>query len=128
HRGRVVHVGHHDAHAASAYYSSPFDESAVLTLDRGGDFLSTTLLRGEGNRLRPLRAVKNPHSLGEIYTALTSHLGFRPNADEGKVMGLAPYGRDRLTREFGRLVSLTGDGLFRVDLSGFAYHREGAPV
>lgn len=123
-RGRVVHVGHHDAHAASAFYASPFDEAAVLTLDRGGDFLSTTLAHGLGASMRPLAMVRNPDSLGEVYTALTWYLGFQPNADEGKTMGLAPYGSDKLVEELSDMVRLTPDGLFRVNLAHFAYQRE----
>jgi carbamoyltransferase len=123
-RGKIVHVGHHDAHAASAFYASPFDEAAVLTLDRGGDFLSTTLAHGLGTAMRPLAMVRNPDSLGEVYTALTWYLGFQPNADEGKVMGLAPYGRDKLVEELFDMVRLTTDGLFRVNLAHFAYQRE----
>jgi carbamoyltransferase len=124
-RGRTFNVGHHDAHAASAFFASPFDEAAVLTLDRGGDFLSTTLQHGRDNRLRPLAEVRNPHSLGEVYTALTWYLGFHPNSDEGKVMGLAPYGKDRLVPELRDLLRLTPDGLFKVNLAWFAYQREG---
>jgi carbamoyltransferase len=124
-RGKIIHVGHHDAHAASAFYASPFDEAAVLTLDRGGDFLSSTLSHGLGTALRPLASVRNPDSLGEVYTALTWYLGFRPNADEGKVMGLAPYGRDKLVEELFEMVRLTPDGLFRVNFEHFAYQREG---
>ena len=124
-RGRTANVGHHLAHAASAYFCSPFDSAAVLTLDRGGDFLSTTLGRGEGNKLWIEREVRNPDSLGEIYTAITWYLGFLPNCDEGKVMGLAPYGRDRLAGQFRDLLELTEDGLFRVNLRWFRYHLEG---
>jgi carbamoyltransferase len=124
-RGRIAHVGHHDAHAASAFFASPFEQAAVLTLDRGGDFLSTTLQHGRGSRLHHLAAVRNPDSLGEVYTALTWYLGFAPNADEGKVMGLAPYGRDKLDGELADLVHRTPDGLFRVNLDWFAYQREG---
>ncbi|MDP9343787.1 MAG: carbamoyltransferase [Actinomycetota bacterium] len=127
-RGRVVNVGHHEAHAASAFYASGFDEAAVLTLDRGGDFLSTTLGHGKGTRLDTLHEVRNPDSLGEVYTALTWFLGFHPNADEGKVMGLAPYGRDRRVEEFRDLIHLTPDGLFTVNLDWFAYHLEGGWV
>lgn len=122
-RGPVVHVGHHQAHAASAFFASPFEEAAVLTLDRGGDYLSTTLGHGRGTRLGTLAEVRNPHSLGEVYTAVTWYLGFHPNSDEGKVMGLAPYGRDRLVPAFRDLVRLTADGRFQVDLAWFAYHR-----
>lgn len=124
-RGRAFNVGHHQAHAASAFFASPFDEAAVLTLDRGGDFLSTTLNHGQGHRLRTLVEVRNPDSLGEIYSALTWYLGFHPNSDEGKVMGLAPYGKDRFALEFRDLVHLTPDGRFRVNLAWFAYQREG---
>ena len=124
-RGRITHVGHHDAHAASAFYPSPFERAAVLTLDRGGDFLSTTLQVGAGSRLARLAQLRNPHSLGELYSALTWYLGFEPNADEGKTMGLAPYGTDKLVGELAGLVQRTPDGLFRVNLGWFAYHREG---
>ncbi len=124
-RGRTVRVGHHDAHAASAFFPSPFDRAAVLTLDRGGDFLSTTLQHGQGARLHGLAELRNPDSLGEVYSALTWYLGFAPNADEGKVMGLAPYGRDKLVGEFADLVRPSPDGLFRVNPAWFAYQREG---
>jgi len=124
--GRVINVGHHRAHAASAFYASGFDQAAVLTLDRGGDFLSTTLGMGSGTTLKALRSIRNPHSLGEIYTALTWWLGFHPNADEGKVMGLAPYGTDRYLPVMRDLVRLEPGGLFRVNLRWFAYHLEGS--
>jgi carbamoyltransferase len=124
-RGRITHIGHHDAHAASAFFPSPFERAAVLTLDRGGDFLSTTLQVGTGSRLDRLAQVRNPDSLGEVYSALTWYLGFAPNADEGKTMGLAPYGRDKLVPELADLVHRTPDGLFRVNLNWFVYHREG---
>jgi Carbamoyltransferase N-terminus len=81
-------------------------------LDRGGDFLSTTLQVGAGSRLDRLAEVRNPHSLGEVYSALTWYLGFEPNADEGKTMGLAPYGRDKLVGELADLVSRTRMGCF----------------
>ena len=124
-RGRIEHVGHHDAHAASAFFPSPFETAAVLTLDRGGDFLSTTLQEGRGQRLTRLAEIRNPDSLGEVYSALTWYLGFQPNADEGKTMGLAPYGRDKLVPELADLVQQTPDGLFRINLAWFSYHREG---
>lgn len=127
-RGRVVHVGHHQAHAASAFFPSPFDQAAVLTLDRGGDFLSTTMNLGQGARLRTLDEIRNPHSLGEVYTALTWFLGFHPNSDEGKVMGLAPYGTPGLVAGFRDLVCPEDGGRFRVNLRWFGYHREGRPV
>ncbi|MHB2024065.1 MAG: carbamoyltransferase family protein [Mycobacteriales bacterium] len=127
-RGRLTHVGHHEAHAASTFFASPFDEAAVLTLDRGGDFLSTTLGVGQGSRLQTLASVRNPHSLGELYSALTTFLGFQANSDEGKVMGLAPYGSDRFAHDLRRLVRLRCDGRFRIDLRYFGWQREAAAV
>ncbi|MHB8293264.1 MAG: carbamoyltransferase family protein [Acidimicrobiales bacterium] len=124
-RGPIMHVGHHESHAASAFYSSGFDSSAVLTLDRGGDFLSTTLAVGEGTRLTTIQTIKNPHSLGEAYSALTWYLGFVPGADEGKVMGLAPFGRPGRYPQLASLLVDKSDGTFEVDLSWFAYQREG---
>jgi carbamoyltransferase len=127
-RGRVVNIGHHRAHAASAFYSSGFDEAAVVTVDRGGDFLSTTFSHGRGTKLTTVRELRNPDSLGEIYTAVTDYLGFHPNADEGKVMGLAPYGRAGYVEDFRALARPTRDGMFKVDLSWFRYHLEGRPL
>ncbi len=127
-RGRLFRVGHHVAHAASTFFASPFDSAAVLTLDRGGDFLSTTLCVGEGRRLRTLATVRSPQSLGELYSALTAYLGFRPNADEGKVMGLAPYGTARFVPELASMVRLETDGLFRIDFRWFGWQREKGPV
>ena len=124
-RGRVVNVGHHEAHAASAFFPSGYEGAAVLTLDRGGDFLSTTLGVGRGSRLHTISEVRNPDSLGEVYTAVTWWLGFHPNADEGKVMGLAPYGTDRYVPSFRRLVHPLPGGTFSVNLSWFRYHMEG---
>jgi len=127
-RGPVINVGHHQAHAASAFFASGFEEAAVLTMDRGGDFLSTTLGHGRAHRLRTLREVRNPHSLGEIYTAITGWLGFHPNADEGKVMGLAPYGTDRYVPIFRQFIRLVPDGTFTVNLSWFRYQLEWGPL
>ncbi len=126
-RGPVVHVGHHLAHAASSFFASPFEEAAVLTLDRGGDFLSTTTNVGRGSHLEVLTEVHNPHSLGEVYTAITQFLGFLPN-DEGKVMGLAPYGSNKYTEELRDLVRLDPDGTFEVDFRWFGYQVEGPPM
>jgi len=91
-RADVHNVEHHLAHAASAFFVSPFDEAAVLTLDGFGDFASSMLCHGRDNRLEVLERVLFPHSLGIFYTAVTQWLGFTKYGDEGKVMGLAPYG------------------------------------
>lgn len=128
HRGRLVHVGHHDAHAAAAFFASPFDDAAVLTLDRGGDYLCATMRTGRGATMRSLGQVRNPCSLGEFYSAVTWYLGFATNADEGKVMGLAPYGTDRLVDQVRPMVPLLEGGRFAVDRRWFRYQRDGRPV
>jgi carbamoyltransferase len=97
-------------------------------VDRGGDMLSTTLGHGQGSRLESIREIRNPDSLGEIYTAVTGWLGFHPNADEGKVMGLAPYGTDRYVPVFRDFVRLSPDGTFSVNLSWFRYQVEAGPL
>jgi carbamoyltransferase len=126
-RGPILNVGHHLSHAAATFYSSPFEEAAVLTLDRGGDFLCASTNFGRGNAIDVRSEVRNPNSLGEIYTAVTQWLGFYPN-DEGKVMGLAPYGSAKYVEEFQEFVTLQPGGKYSVDLDWFGYQREGQPV
>jgi len=120
-RGKVVCVGHHDAHAASAFYPSGFEEAAVLSIDRGGDYLSTLLAHGKGTVLQEVKKIRNPHSVGSLYTAVTEYLGFRPNSGEGKVMGLAPYGGLDLVEDLREIVRLNPEGDFELDLSYFTY-------
>ncbi len=127
-RANVHNVEHHLAHAASAFFVSPFDEAAVLTLDGFGDFASTMLCHGRGNRLEVLDRVLFPHSLGIFYTAVTQWLGFPKYGDEGKVMGLAPYGDPtRYLDTMRRLVKLEGDS-FELELDFFVHHKEGVDM
>jgi carbamoyltransferase len=119
---KIFFVGHHEAHAASSFFVSPFDQAAILSIDRGGDFLSTLLAIGEGSTIKTLKFIRNPHSVGEFYTALTAYLGFTPNSGEGKVMGLAPYGDSTYFDDFQRFVSLNGDGGFEINLDYFPHH------
>ncbi|MEA2559480.1 MAG: carbamoyltransferase [Acidobacteriota bacterium] len=114
---------HHESHAASAYYPSPFDEAAVLTLDGVGEWATTTIGVGEGNRLRLIREIAFPHSLGLLYSAFTYFTGFKVNSGEYKLMGLAPYGApgvytDLIKRE---LVDVREDGSFRLNMDYFGY-------
>jgi carbamoyltransferase len=113
---------HHESHAASAFYPSPFEDAAVLTLDGVGEWSTTTIGIGEGGRLRLLEEMRFPHSLGLLYSAFTYFTGFRVNSGEYKLMGLAPYGepvyRDRILEH---LIDLKADGSFRLDLSYFDY-------
>jgi len=113
---------HHVSHAASAFYPSPFKEAIVLTLDGVGEWATTTVAIGKGNRLDFIKEMFFPHSLGLLYSAFTYFLGFRVNGGEYKVMGLAPYG-DPLYMDLilEKLVDLKDDGSFRMDQSYFSY-------
>jgi carbamoyltransferase len=127
-RAQFHNVEHHLAHAASAFFVSPFDEAAVLTLDGFGDFASTMLAHGRGNRIEVLERVLFPHSLGIFYTAVTQWLGFPKYGDEGKVMGLAPYGDPAPHMAAMReLVSVDGE-LFELGLDYFVHHKEGVDM
>jgi carbamoyltransferase len=127
-RADFHNVEHHLAHAASAFFVSPFDEAAVLTMDGFGDFASTMLSRGRGTKLEVLERVLFPHSLGIFYTAVTQWLGFPKYGDEGKVMGLAPYGDPaRYLPTMRELVQLNGD-LFELELDYFVHHKEGVDM
>jgi carbamoyltransferase len=119
-------VDHHHAHAASAYHLSRFDHAAVITWDGiGSDGTSTYLGVGEGDRLRDIRRVRFPHSLGALYACVTAYLGFHPARDEGKVMGLAAHGEPRYVERMRRLVRLLPEGRYELDLSWFRHHATG---
>jgi carbamoyltransferase len=126
-RATVHNVEHHQAHAASAFFVSPFERAAILSVDGFGDFASTLLAHGHGNRLEALDRVLFPHSLGIFYTAMTQWLGFPKYGDEGKVMGLAPYGEPRQLERMRELVRPNGS-LFELGLDYFTHHREGVDM
>lgn len=121
-------VEHHRAHMASAFFVSPFDEAAVLSVDGAGDFVTTMWGVGRGNRIEVMGHVNFPHSLGIFYTAVSQWLGFPEYGDEGKVMGLAPYGRPTYLDEMHKIVRPQADGTFRLDLDYFVHHTEGASM
>jgi carbamoyltransferase len=126
-RAELHNVEHHQAHAASAFFVSPFEEAAILSIDGFGDFASTLLATGRGNRFEVLDRVLFPHSLGIFYTAITQWLGFPKYGDEGKVMGLAPYGDpERHLERMRELVRL--DGLFELGLDYFSHPRDGVDL
>jgi len=119
---RYVFPEHHESHAASAFFPSPFDEAAILTLDGVGEWATATCGHGRGNRITLTHELHFPHSLGLLYSAFTYFCGFRVNSGEYKLMGLAPYGEPRyvdLIRE--KLIDLKDDGSFRMDMSYFNY-------
>jgi carbamoyltransferase len=124
---RVHNVEHHQAHVASAFFVSPFDDAAILSLDGFGDFASTMLAQGHGNTFDVLERVIYPHSLGIFYTTVTQWLGFPHYGDEGKVMGLAPYGEARYLAKMRELVRLDGP-LFELGLDYFTHDKEGVDM
>jgi carbamoyltransferase len=118
----ILFTTHHQAHAASAFYPSPFAEAAILTVDGVGEWATTTLGRGQGTRLELLKEIRFPHSLGLLYTAFTGYCGFRVNSGEYKLMGLAPYGEPRFAdRIRTELLDLKPDGSFWLNLDYFAF-------
>lgn len=118
----IYFTEHHESHAASAFYPSPFEEAAVLTLDGVGEWATTTIGVGEGHRLRLIREISFPHSLGLLYSAFTYFTGFKVNSGEYKLMGLAPYGEGKFTDLIKReLVDVREDGSFRMNMGYFGY-------
>jgi carbamoyltransferase len=118
------YLEHHQTHAASAFFVSPFESAAILTWDGTGEDTSTLFCRGEGNRIEVLKRIKLPHSLGQFYSAVTNYIGFDMfRADEWKVMGLAAYGRPRYYDFFREKVLTTnGSGDFRFNVRVLDHH------
>ena len=127
-RAQFHNIEHHRAHLASSFYVSPFERAALLSIDGFGDFVSTMWAVGEGNSIKVLDQVEYPHSTGIVYTATTQFLGFPHYGDEGKVMGLAPYGRPRYIEEFRNIIRSEADGKFKLDLDYFRHTSEGVEM
>src|SRR5437763_7474765 len=121
-RSRLLFCEHHLSHAASAFYPSPFENAAVLTMDGVGEWATTSAATGNGNRLEIFQEIHFPHSLGLLYSAATYYTGFKVNSGEYKVMGLAPYGTPKYAKLIlDNLIDLKPDGSFRLDMSYFDY-------
>jgi carbamoyltransferase len=119
---RLLFAEHHLSHAASAFYPSPFEKAAVLTMDGVGEWATTSAAIGAGNELEIFQEIHFPHSLGLLYSAATYYTGFKVNSGEYKVMGLAPYGQPKYAQLIlDRLIDLKPDGSFRLDMSYFDY-------
>jgi carbamoyltransferase len=119
---RLLFSEHHLSHAASAFYPSPFEQSAVLTMDGVGEWTTTSLALGDGAKLQVIREIHFPHSLGLLYSAFTYYTGFKVNSGEYKVMGLAPYGEPRFVKQIrDHLIDVKDDGSFRLNMDYFDY-------
>ena len=135
-KNKINKVEHHRSHLASAFFASPFEEAACVSIDGSGDFTTTMIAIGKGNQIDVLDSLDFPHSLGIFYTAFTQLLGFPHYGDEYKVMGMAPYGQPIYSEKLREVIRLTDDGLFRLDLSFFrkgtegiiSYHEDHIPV
>ena len=119
---KILFSEHHLSHAASAYFCSPFDESAILTFDGVGEWSTTTMGVGRGNSIELTSEIRFPHSIGLLYSAFTAFLGFEVNEGEYKVMGMAPYGVPRYTDKVWQVVRLSADGSFWLDPKYFSFH------
>lgn len=119
---RLLFAEHHQSHAASAFYPSPFDEALILTMDGVGEWATTSVGIGRGNALEMVKEIHFPHSLGLLYSAMTYYTGFKVNSGEYKVMGLAPYGEPKYAKTIlDHLIDVKDDGSFRLDLDYFDY-------
>lgn len=127
-RAQIKHIEHHRSHLASAFYSSPFDESAIISIDGFGDFSSAMFAIGRGNKIKVLDSVTYPNSLGIFYTAFTQYLGFPWYGDEYKVMGLAPYGEPKYLDKMNKIIKLKRDGKFELDLDYFLHDSSGVAM
>jgi len=121
-------VEHHKAHMASAFLVSGFERAAILSIDGFGDFVSTMWGVGQGNSFEVLGQIEYPHSAGIVYTATTQYLGFPKYGDEGKVMGLAPYGTPAYLEQFRDIIQTLPGGRFRLNLDYFRHHSEGVDM
>lgn len=125
----VVHnIEHHRSHLGSAFFASPFEKAALLSIDGFGDFTSTMIATGNDNQIEILDAVEFPHSAGIFYTSFTQYLGFPKYGDEYKVMGLAPYGQPIYVDKVKDVIRFTEDGLFKLNLNYFRHHKDGVKM
>jgi carbamoyltransferase len=118
---RILFAEHHQSHAASAFFCSPFDEAAILTVDGVGEWATATTGRGRDRTVTLTHEIHFPHSLGLLYSAFTAFLGFEVNEGEYKVMGMAPYGRPRFVEDVRKLINVERDGAFTLNLEYFAF-------
>lgn len=127
-RAKIVHIEHHRSHLASAFFASPFEESAILSIDGFGDFSSTMLGIGRGNKIKVLDSVTYPHSIGLFYTAFTQFLGFPYYGDEYKIMGLAPYGEPKFLDKLKNILIPEDNRFFKLNQKYFVHEKNGVAM
>jgi len=120
-RGEVMFIEHHKSHAASAFFVSPFEEAAIVTVDGIGEWTSAAIHHGKDNKIEVLKEIRFPHSLGLFYSTMTSYLGFKVNNDEFKVMGLSAYGTPIYYNKFKNVIDVKEDGSFNLNMKYFSY-------
>ncbi len=123
-RNKIICAEHHLSHAASCFLPSPFTDAAIITVDGVGEDTTTSIWRGEGSAVTPLRNIAYPHSIGLLYAALTAYLGFEVNSGEYKVMGLAAFGKPAYKNAFSKMVKVSSDGSYLLNLDFFAHHTD----
>ena len=121
HKDNLFFSEHHLSHAASAFFPSPFNEAVIITADGVGEWATTTLAVGRGNKLEIKKEIHFPHSLGLLYSAFTYYTGFKVNSGEYKLMGLAPYGKPNYVDQILKIIDIKSDGSFRLDQNYFNY-------
>jgi carbamoyltransferase len=119
---KLLFADHHMSHAASSYYTSPFEESAILTVDGAGEWTTSTMGIGRGNKIEIVKEMRFPHSLGLLYSAFTAYCGFEINEGEYKLMGMHPYGKPRFVDQIFELLKVGDDGSVWQDMDFFSYH------
>ncbi|HJZ04388.1 MAG TPA: carbamoyltransferase N-terminal domain-containing protein, partial [Patescibacteria group bacterium] len=119
---KILFSEHHLSHAASAFFCSPFDEAAILTVDGVGEWTTATLGIGNGTNIKLLKEIRFPHSLGLLYSAFTAFLGFEVNEGEYKVMGMAPFGTPRYMDKVYKLIHVSSDGSFELNMDYLSFH------
>lgn len=122
-KGEIVFVPHHLSHAAAAYYSSPFSSAAILTIDGVGEYQTTALWLVKNEKMKLLKEINFPHSLGLFYSTCAAYLGFKVNEDEYKLMGLAAYGKPIYLNKVKKLIDVKSDGSFNLNLDYFSFHK-----
>ena len=124
-KNKLKFVEHHRSHLASAFFASPFHEAAIISIDGSGDFTTTMIATGSGNKINVINSLDFPVSIGIFYTTFTQFLGFKNYGDEYKIMGLAPYGKPKYLEKLRKIIQLTNDGLFKWDKKYFTITNKG---